>query len=496
MLDPTTRAVYNAATTPVARAQAVRDSLGTNLTVEVRDGETLVYSGTFTGPMTAGGDGSLSADVLLSGLVGTAGTPNAATWTCRIRNADGRYIEGSFGPGGRFTFSGGALVVGQAVRLRVTIAAAGGWPVWRRGMAPRTWAEVPTADTLSDINPRNNPAVNPNYPGSPEWNAVSGQSQIISAWCGGCYDELSDTLWLPLGGGHSDYAGNEPYRITLNADTPAFEMVRPPSGAIGNLLMTNDGQESSGVYADGRPRAIHSYNKPVFVPGTGPFIAVQGNCSWSGQAGTTRAIRINGLTGEATMLAANPFAGASSGGGSCYDPTRHAIWWRHAGTGGFSRYSVADDSWSSVGASKAVSGYSALCYLPDHDCILWANNGLTNGFAVLDCAAATLHEPDLIGSPVGATIRGHTQPRWVSSLGGAAFWDNASDTTIINVLTPGANPRTDAWTASQLSVSEGNAVTPTSRTTNGTYGRFVYSPKLNGFFVLNATNQRPYFFAL
>lgn len=125
MFDPATKTAHALAKGAVARAQAVRDSLGSGtLTVELRDGETLVYSGTFTGPMTAGGDGSLSVDVLLSGAVTTGGTPNAATWTCRIRNADGRYIEGSFGPGGRFTWSGGALVVGQAVRLRVSIAAA------------------------------------------------------------------------------------------------------------------------------------------------------------------------------------------------------------------------------------------------------------------------------------------------------------------------------------------------------------------------------------
>ncbi|MFA7327341.1 MAG: hypothetical protein WC121_11795 [Candidatus Kapaibacterium sp.] len=140
MLDPTTLSAYASGANPAARAQAVRDSLGSGtLTVELRDGETLVYSGAFTGPMVAGADGSLSADVLLSGAVTTGGTPDAATWTCRIRNADGRYVDGAFGPGGRFTFSGGSLVVGQAVRLRVTIAAAS----W--ALAPtEAWATVPT----------------------------------------------------------------------------------------------------------------------------------------------------------------------------------------------------------------------------------------------------------------------------------------------------------------------------------------------------------------
>lgn len=370
-------------------------------------------------------------------------------------------------------------------------------PAWRLATVQYTWVEVPTANKLSDLDPKNNPLINPNYPSNPEWQGTGGQASMISAYSGACYDTATDTMHWPLQEGHGDGAGNEPYKARLDVAAPMFVMLRYPSGAIGNLLTTNDGQEATGVYTDGRPRAIHSYNKPVYVPGVGPVIAIQGNTAHSASGGLSKPLIINETTGETTLFGAtNADAGTSSGGGGCYDPTRHAIWWRHAGTGYFSRYNISADTWTRVGTSKAVSGYSSLTYLPDDDCLLWTNDGLADGVRVFDCATGTLHEPSTTGSSVGTTVSGRMQPRWVPSLNAAAYWDNSTNTTIINLLNKPANPRTGTWTISQLSVAPGNAVTPTAKTAAGTYGRFAYSSRMNGFFLLNATNQRPYFFAL
>lgn len=50
-----------------------------------------------------------------------------------------------------------------------------GLPAWRSAMVANTWAVVPMANTLADINPRNNAAINPNYPSAPEWAAIGSQ---------------------------------------------------------------------------------------------------------------------------------------------------------------------------------------------------------------------------------------------------------------------------------------------------------------------------------
>jgi hypothetical protein len=126
VFDATTLAAYRAASTPQGKAQAVSDQLGSGtLTVELRDGATLMYSGTFAGPLVAGSDGSLSRDVVPTGLALVAGTASAATWTCRIRNAAGtRTMDGPIGPGsGHFTLAA-PLVVGQGCRLNISISAA------------------------------------------------------------------------------------------------------------------------------------------------------------------------------------------------------------------------------------------------------------------------------------------------------------------------------------------------------------------------------------
>ena len=369
------------------------------------------------------------------------------------------------------------------------------WPAWRLAMTPNTWAAIGT--TLASIDSEDNAGINNSYPSNAIWHATVGQAAIINAWCGGCYDSANDVLWLPLGGGHNDYAGNEPYKIDISAESPAWEMVRNPSGAIGNLITLDDGQETTGIYSDGRPRAIHSYNKPCYVPGVGPVITVQGGTYKVGGSanGTLKPIVINETTGEGTFKTAGTMSNVdTSGSGSCYDPTRHALWYRSSGTGGFYKYDITGDSWAAQGSSFAVSGYSGLEYLPDYDCILWINSGLTNGFAVFDCATTTLYQPSKTGSLTGMSLSGEAQPRRFTATQ-VALWDNATSTTQINVMSFASNPRTDTWQISQLSVDGSNAVTPTAAAANGTYGRFFYSSNLSGFGVINSITDQIYFYA-
>ncbi len=369
-------------------------------------------------------------------------------------------------------------------------------------MTANTWRTIPASNKLSDLDPAQNPAMNPNYPSPPEWGLSN--AGVVKAWCGACYDRATDTLWFPLSQGHGDGAGNEPYKICINADTPQFVMLRPPSGAIGNILTTNDGKEATGRYSDGRPRAVHSYNKPVYVPGAGPFLAILGEtCAWSAGGGTWEAIRFHETTGEATFLAANTMTyGANAGyGGSAYDSLRHCIWYMPSNSGSkMTKYDVATNTWSAVGA-PIDTGYNSACYLPDDDCVLVFCHLFANGIGVFDCATSTWSYPTRSGSLVGGidlnvSSESSVSPTWVPSLNAVAFWNNSSATTQINILTKPANPRTGNWVASQLPVSGSNTVTPTTKVPAGTYGRFQYSQRLNGFVLLNATNQDCYFYAL
>ena len=151
-------------------------------------------------------------------------------------------------------------------------------------MEANTWKEV-GINTLDDVNPEYD-STSVKLPKHTSMESSTEHKSIIIAWCGACFDDNESVLWLPLGG-HSDYAGKyEPYKeIDLSVNSPTWEMVRPPSGAIGNQMVLDDGQEATGLYSDGRLRAVHSYNKPVYVPQIGPVMSVTGMAYKSAGAG-------------------------------------------------------------------------------------------------------------------------------------------------------------------------------------------------------------------
>ena len=102
----------------------------------------------------------------------------------------------------------GSVIGGRIIRSvgDQTGVAVGSLPLWVANAISSTWIQIPTANRLIDLNPTNNPAVNPNYglPGSaglPNWypNGIR-QATIIYAWCGGAYDEQGDVFWNGLGG--------------------------------------------------------------------------------------------------------------------------------------------------------------------------------------------------------------------------------------------------------------------------------------------------------
>ena len=369
------------------------------------------------------------------------------------------------------------------------------WPAWRRGRAPMSVFAIPASNTLNALNPRYNPAMNPVYPNKPEWDSWGSQASIILAWCGACWGEEVTELWLPLSGGHADYAGNEPYYINLRADVPSWVMPRPPSGAIGNLLTTSDGQEVTGVYADGRPRSVHSYNKPQWIPGVGPVLALQGSTSHNGQNGTKDFLQIDRATGECIRKPQNPVGiNTFEGGGGCYDASRHSIWFFGVGSGRMGRYDVAANTWTAETGALHSEGELGMCHIPGLDALFVASTYYASGCWLFDCAAKTRHELTVTGSPACVST-GFSQPVWVPELNAVAQWDNnAANAHRITLYHPPANPKTSPWPITTLEFTIEDQ--PTGRCPRGTYGRFFYSRRLGGFGVVNATNQPIYFYAL
>lgn len=374
-------------------------------------------------------------------------------------------------------------------------------PAWRTAMVANTWAQV-GSNKLSDINAENNPAINPNYQGNAPWHATTGFTSIVTAWNGACWDEATATFWFPLQGGHNDWAGNEPYKNCLNVDSPAFVMLRNPSGAIGNVITLDDGQEASGLYSDGRVRPGHSYNNNIYVPGYGPFIVRVKGPYKSGATDHPKVYRLNETTGETTLFCdLTSLSPGQSYGGAVYDSTRNHIISIGVGNTPLVKIDMATGVGSiAVSSDNYAGGYARLIVIPEFDLLVTIHNGGAGYPAQIYFrelgALGTIITPTITGSySAGLTMNGQVGADWDSANRRLVLWNNATNTTQISTLTPGTNPRTDPWTAGTLTVSASNAETPTVAAANGTYGRFGYSAKLGGCYLLNAVSQKIYFFA-
>jgi hypothetical protein len=315
---------------------------------------------------------------------------------------------------------------------------------------------------------------------------------MVEAWCGGCYDSDNDELWLIQGGGHEDYGGNEPYKFSLSQDNPMWTMVRPPS-----LVMTGDG--SNGLADDGRPRSTHTYNGPVFIPGVGPAMSAIG-ATYPSLKGVRIPYIMSRETGEVIQFGVeNTYISLteSTAAASCYDPSRHCIWAVGLGDPGLCRWDIATDTWYYADSKNSSGGYIALEYMPDHDCLFMIGKNYPSGFRIIDCTTLATYTPTATGSLVGMDLlrMSSTAGKYCQDGQFVAIWNNDTDTTKINIFNVPSDPMTGAWTIDQLPVAASNTVTPSASTFWGTYGRFFYSKKLDGFGVINGITEQPYFYA-
>lgn len=368
------------------------------------------------------------------------------------------------------------------------------WPAWRREMTPRTWRAIPATNTLADLNPKNNPALNPNYPNNPEF--MGAHSTIISAWCGAAWDDAKGTLWLPLQGGHADYGGNEPYRINIGSDAPTWEMLRPPTGAIGNAIITNDGLEATGIYADGRPRAVHSYNNNIYVPGVGPVVTTMAICWISGQSGSWKSWRVDEHTGEHILFGPEEIINSGWGNkgypysGAAYDSARHVVWLMTAGPAKIIKWDLALNTKTTMGPFDTHTGPGGkLMYAKSLDALIL----ISATPSVWNPATVTKTVMNITGGSI--TLTGKTAADWCDELGCVVLWDTADRRRILT-LTPTGDPHSMPWQLGEIELNPTNTLTPSSPHANGTYGRFFYSRRLSGVGILNATNEPVYFFAL
>lgn len=363
-------------------------------------------------------------------------------------------------------------------------------PSWRRAMAAQTWAQVP-GNTLADINPANDPEINPNYPGTPEW-SIGDFNRMISAWCGMAIRKRDSALSNVLSNGHGDGAGNDIYENSLERDICDWRMVRKPTGSLPDSVITNDGQESTGLYADDRIRATHSYSTPVHIPGMGWGLVAHGASAWSAQGPNGKPVIIDEHSGELIRYGANTSVISDEMNG-CYDPVRHCFWGHPRGGSQVRQYDIATDSWSLGPSFGSTSGSAQLTYLDGEDLIFVRRGSGT--WAIFDPSDRTLTTITSTGTGILDSTAQDALPAWCEYDRCLYLWDNSTDTDKLTKIAAPADLKSGTWVVSTVTPASENQVVPTAKTGAGTYGRFGYSKRLDGFYLINAVDQPIYFFA-
>lgn len=385
----------------------------------------------------------------------------------------------------------------------------GGIPAWVTNAAVGRWGVVPAANKLSDLNPQNNPALNPNYPAPPPWGST--HRAITDAWCSMSLDPAG-SLWV-WGGGHADYGGNEPYKLDLMQAAPQWVMKRPPSGSL--LAPATDvaidgspagiAASATGFFSDGRPRPTHTYGAHVYVPGKGMVIANLRYC-WPHVNGPLKAVYYDEAAGDWGLLSDYTALGDVSGYGvgSCYDSKRNCVWLLSDGSYNMVKIDVATGIATRHGAVDGwVQEPVTLRYDADSDLVFIMSSGVY---------AASLRRVSVF-SPVTDTI--YVPPAFTGAgpagfnptyLGDGAAWDSVgqrwliwngsiTDRTQIATMTkPAGDPRSTAWVLGTLGTDAGNTVVPPVALANHTFSRFTYIHSMGICVLVNATSEPVYFF--
>lgn len=335
-------------------------------------------------------------------------------------------------------------------------------------LLPGHWVEIPNSQ-LQNVAP------NPIPVGS------SGIASVMDAWCGGAYDTKRDRLII-WGGGHQDYSGNEIYVFDLN--TLKWIRLNESSSNIG-------GDECSGIYPDGLPRARHTYNSVQYVYANDRYSAFgSGGFYPGGQCGNARFDAFNFTSLSWEKMPNMPNGSYGTGQFTAVDPLTGHVW-----------------SHGAAGSSILAEWIPTSKTWVDHG-NQWTEEYLSYYLtAVIDSASRTLvgvgggevrvWDLNKTGVIAGAKINTYGATEIIAKNSPGLDYDPVSKLLVAwsggpNVYT--LDFKTKIW--SKIVPANSNTVVPTTANTNGTFGRFRYIPSKNVFIAVNRVNENVYLYKL
>jgi hypothetical protein len=304
-------------------------------------------------------------------------------------------------------------------------------------------------------------------PNAPSLQGSGGCRNVTEAWGGGTFDTTRNRL-LIWGGGHQDYLGNEVYALDLG--DLSMKRLNDPS------LNPPSSCEHSGSMPDGTPVSRHTYNHLAYIAHADRMFVFGGSgvpCGW--MLGDTWTLHLGTMRWQ-RMNPSGPSPEANYGRVAAYDPDTRKVYIHDAQY----LYSYTYETNTYARLSSAQSLGQSLTATVDTKRKLFVIVGEGRVYAYSLAAGSNYARQSW--STTGAT--GAMQAGAI----GLAY-DPASDRIVAwdgGNTVYSLNPDTKVWTAIT------NASGPGPALSNGTYGRFAYSPASGVFVVVNSVDSNAY----
>jgi hypothetical protein len=346
-------------------------------------------------------------------------------------------------------------------------------PSWVTNITPGTWAQV-SLNTLADVDPEDDPSLNPNYPGNAPWHGNNGQDAVINTWNGGVFaaglGEFGSLIMY--GGGHAGYYGSEVYAFDL-ATRKWSRLSAPYKGPY-------NWPYSKAEYPDGSAIPPHTYDFVEYHPRTNSFVLLKGQTELGPPSNETAVPTAHAFDLGTRKWRRSPQNGdvnIYSGGFSVYDSKRDVFWVEGgASSSNFLKFdpntSNGDGTfgtWTNY-ERKVTQTDSMAGYDPDND--LFVVTAFRNGTQVygIDLANPTAARVQL---KEGGTLPDKRSAHgWEWSEGRKAFIYWRSGSEVYEFKQPSGDWKSDTWQWSKIT-SGSNSLSPQAmEVDNGVYSRF------------------------
>jgi hypothetical protein len=379
-------------------------------------------------------------------------------------------------------------------------------PTWFTGLSEKTWTVIAGGSGFTGSDFQKGALLSSRNPGL---NAVSytdqygttssagDHSAIITNWTGGVANQEHKELLLVANGGHGGYWGNEVYALQLNQDVPAWVRLTDPTPSSycnGQITYLGSSGSAAAIYADGRPRAMHTAHSQCWGDGkvwTGQQIAYAAMGHSNNQVfsfnrrslGSSFPVAHNGGTGpwKSLGLGSTDSAGGLGWGCTCFDRVNHKVWsFLASGAFGISYWSIDT-------INETITTYKDNVSMPDFQSqwavslydlgLIVVSDQISSSVWILNTSnpSAGFTSKATVGGVSGLNKHGAVYHRPSSSI----FMYSHSNQTAGEIrklkiprnLDGSYNP-TGTWQWSVVSKAGGSAPTTQYGDTQGTYSKF------------------------